>query len=195
MKRDRYADENVRPFDPQWEASMGPLKAYLTGLAENLQEAEIASAEVDRERRRSEDFFKFRDAVQAVALDLFRAHMSDPGLEVGIGAGRQSTHALCSGRYGAKFLSARTFEDALKAMRAARLILVTTEHWDDPTKQESRVRRYQASSSLIEALEGAGASLMAIQRRADVEGNLFYPLCLAAASRSPVQSDTNRPSA
>lgn len=171
LKRDRYAEENARQFDPQWEAATLPLGAYLTMLAENLQETEIDSAEVDRERRRSASAFsKFRDAVQAIALDLYRAHLSDHNLEVGIAAGRPATQPMCSGRYGAKFLSARTFEDALKVMRSAKMILMTTEYWDDPTKQESRVRRYQASPSLIEALQGAGASVVAIQRRADAEG-------------------------
>jgi hypothetical protein len=170
-KRDRYASENARPFDPQWEAAFEALRTYLSKLADSLQEAELADTEVDRERRRSEDVFgKFRDAIQAIALDLYRAHLSDPSLEVGIGAGRPATQTMCSGQYGAKFLSARTFEDALRAMRSAKLILMTTEHWDDPTKQESRVRRYQASPGLLKALKGAGASLVAILRREDAEG-------------------------
>lgn len=171
LKRDRYADEVVRPFDPQWEAVAEPLKEYLKRLAEGLQATELASVEVKRTRKRSDDVFdKFRDAIQAIALDLYRAHLSDHSLEVGIAAGRPATQAMCSGQYGARFLSARTFEDALRTMRTAKLILMTTEHWDDPTKQESRVRRYQASISLIEGLVGAGASVLAIQRRADAEG-------------------------
>ena len=144
---------------------------YLTKLATDLQEAEIAIPQVERTRRRRETAFQaFRDAVQAIALDLYSAHINDSSLEVGIGVGRAATQALSSGQYAARFLSARTFEDAVKAMRAAGLIVMTTEHWDDPAKQESRVRRYQTSPKLLDELQAAGASWVTIRRRPDAEG-------------------------
>lgn len=170
-KTDRYADKNARPFDPQWETVLPSLKDYLTGLADSLQEAEIASPDVERERRRKGPTQqKYRDAVQAIALDLFRAHLSDPRLEVGIGARRPSVQKMCTGRYGARFLSARTFEHALHAMKRFGQIVVETEFWDDPTGQESRVRRYRASTELLEELRKAGASAVAVRRREDAEG-------------------------
>lgn len=140
-------------------------------MATGLQEAEIANPEVERRRiRRYTAFQAFRDAVQAIALDLYRAHLQDKRLEVGIGLGRCATQALSSDQYGARFLSARTFEDAVKAMRSSGLILMTTEHWDDPTRRESRVRRYQASPKLLTTLQSAGASWSTICRRQDAEG-------------------------
>ena len=169
-KTDRYADENARPFDPQWETVLPSLRDYLIGLADSLQEHEIASQSVGRSRRRKGAVLqKYRDAVQAIGLDLFRARLSDPRLEVGIGVGRPAVQKMCSDQYGAKFLSARTFEDALRTMRSLNLIIITTEHWDDPRKQESRVRRYQASPDLLAALRGAGASVVALRRRNDAE--------------------------
>lgn len=171
MKTDRYADENARPFDPQWETVLPSLKDYLTQLADSLQEAEIASEEVGRERRRKgATLQKFRDAVQAIALDLCRAHLSDRRLEVGIGTGTPALQKMCSGRYGAGFLSKRTFFDAMQALLAARLIKQTTAHWDDPSGQESRVRRYQAAPGLLEALRNEGASVVTLRRREGAEG-------------------------
>lgn len=171
MKIDRYAEENSRPFDPQWEAVLPSLSAYLTELADSLQEAEIASPEVDRERRRKGPTLqKFRDAVQAIALDLFRAQLSDTSLEVGIGTGTSALQKMCSGRYGAGFLSARTFRDAMQALLAADMITQTKSHWDDPTGQESRVRRYKALQVLLKAMRNEGASYATLSRREGAEG-------------------------
>jgi hypothetical protein len=170
-KRDRYAEEHARPFDPQWETVLTSLTDYLTRLADSLQEEEVASENVNRERRRKgETLQKYRKAVQAIALDLYRAHMSDPNLEVGISIGTTAVQNWCSSRYGPTFLSARTFADAMNALLAARLIALTTSHWDDPTGQESRVARYQASSDLLKALGGAGASVVTLRRREGAEG-------------------------
>ncbi len=63
MKTDRYVDENARRFDPQWETTLPSLREYLTKLATDLQEAEIADPEAKRTRRRREAaFHKFREA-------------------------------------------------------------------------------------------------------------------------------------
>lgn len=170
-KADRYADENARPFNPQWETSLPSLKCYLTGLADSLQEGEIASPDVDRERRRKgATLQKYRDAVQAIALDLFRAHLSDPRLEVGIGTGTSALQKMCSGRYGAGFLSKRTFFDAMQALQAAGMIQKTKSYWHDPTGQEGHVTRYQAAPGLLEALRNAGASYATLSRREGAEG-------------------------
>ena len=169
MKEDRYADENARPFDPQWETAFPSLVAYLTRLADRLADAEIENGARER-RRKGAVLQRFRDAVQAIALDLFRAHMSDPRLQVGIGTGTTSLQKLASGRYGARYLSARAFGDAMEALQAARLIERTREHWDDPTRQSSRVARYQASIELLDALSSVGASVVTLRRREGAEG-------------------------
>lgn len=150
---------------------MQPLAAYLAELADSLQEAEIASPDVDRERRRKgATLQKYRDAVQAITLDLYRAHLNDPLLEVGIGTGTSALQKMCSGRYGTGFLSKRTFFDAMQALLTAGLIEQTGSHWDDPTGQESRVRRYQAAPGFLEALSNAGASSASLRRREGAEG-------------------------
>lgn len=170
-KTDRYADENARPFDPQWETVLPSLKDHLTGLADSLQEAEIASPDVKRERgRKGPTLQKYRDAVQAIALDLFRANLRDTRLEVGIGTGTSALQKMCSGRYGAGFLSKRTFFDAMQALQAAGMIKETGSYWHDPTGQEGRVRRYQATSALLEALRNTGASYATLRRRQSAEG-------------------------
>lgn len=171
MKRDRYADEIARAFDPQWEATLPSLKEYLNDLADNLQKKEIASKDVKRERRRKGDVLqKFRDAVQSIVLDMYRAHLTNPNLEVGIGIGTTSVQKWSSDRYGPTFFSARTFVDAVKALLNADLIKLTTSHWDDPIGRESRVRRYQASPDLLQALSDAGASVAALRQRENAEG-------------------------
>lgn len=171
MKTDRYAEENARPFDPQWEAALPSLNDYLTGLADSLQEAEIASPDVHRERRRKgPTLLKYRDAVQAIALDLFRANLMDPCLKIGIGTGTSALQKMCSGQYGAGFLSKRTFFDAMQALQAAGMIEEATSYWHDPTGREGHVRRYQATPVLLEAMHNAGATYATLCRREAAEG-------------------------
>lgn len=172
MKTDRYADENARPFDPQWETARPSLVEYLGQLANTLEDWELKSAK--RQRKRSIAVHtEFVDAVQAITFDLFRAHLSDTQLQVGIGMGRTALQAKAKGRYDAAFLSARTFEDTMKALQAADLIELTRPHWDDPSGRESRVARYQATAALVDALQQAGASVVTIRRRKDAEGIIF----------------------
>lgn len=163
MKVDRYAGENARPFDPQWTTDSPALKAFLGTLCADLTAARPKPHKADAQPR-------FEAAMRAIFLDLFRAHESDPSLEVGIGTGRTAVQGLCKSRYGASFLSARTFVDAVKALEAAGLIVISTPHWDDPAKKNSRVARYMATPSLMAGLERAGASVVDLRRHPNAEG-------------------------
>ncbi|MDG1370649.1 MAG: hypothetical protein P8Q48_10505 [Paracoccaceae bacterium] len=103
-------------------------------------------------------------------LDLFRAYESDPSLEVGIASGQTTIQKSSKSRYGASFISARTFIAALKALRDAELMIVSTPHWDDPAGQNSRVTRYQATQALLEGVAHTGASVADLRRNRNAEG-------------------------
>jgi|GEM_PF-2711157 hypothetical protein len=187
MKTDRYADENARPFDPQWEAALLSLAEYLTELAANLQEAEMVSPDVDRQRRRRGDTFqKYRNAVQAIALDLYRANLTDPCLEVGIGTGTSALQKMCSGQYGARFLSTRTFFDAVQALLTAGMIKKTKSYWHDPTGSGGYVSRYQAAPCLLEAMREAGASYATLRRRESAEGIILKDIKDKKTDKKPL---------
>lgn len=163
MKTDRYARENARPFDPQWIAGTPRLAEFLDGLCADLTAARVKPHKADARPR-------FEAAIKAIVLDLFRARKSHPTLEVGIGTGRTAVQGLCRSRYGASFLSARTFVDAVKALEAAGLIVISTPHWDDPAKKNSRVARYMATPSLMGGIDRAGASAVDLRRHPNAEG-------------------------
>lgn len=163
MKTDRYARENARPFDPQWTTGTQRLAEFLEGLCADLTAAREKPHKADARPR-------FEAAVKALVLDLFRAHESDPTLEVGIGIGRSAVQQVCKSRYGASFLSARTFVDAVKALEVAGLVVMSTPHWDDPAKKNSRVARYMATPSLMARIERAGASVVDLRRHRRAEG-------------------------
>lgn len=154
-----------RPFDPQWTTDSPELLAYLGRLCANL-----TAAETRTRKRRREAQARFEASVRAIVLDLFRAHKSDPTLEVGIATGTGALQDLSTSRYGASFISARTFTDAMEALKAAELIFMSTPHWDDPAKKNSRVARYMATPSLLCGLEAEGASTVDLRRHANAEG-------------------------
>lgn len=154
---------SARPFDPQWTTESPALKAFLDGLSADMTAAQIRKHKADAQPR-------FEAAIRAIVLDLFRAHQSDPTLEVGIGTGRSALQKISKSRYGASFISARTFTDAMQALQEAGLIRVSTLHWDDPAKKRSRVARYMATPSLLSGIERIGASVVDLRRHRNAEG-------------------------
>lgn len=156
---------NARPFDPQWTTANPALMAYLDSLC-----AELAAFEAGKRKRRRDAQPRFEAAIRAIVLDLFRAHQSDPVLEVGIGTGWASLQRCSASRYGAGFISARTFTDAMEALEGAGLIVMSTPHWDDPAKKRSRVARYMATPLLVRAFERVGASVVDLVRQKNAEG-------------------------
>lgn len=156
---------NARPFDPQWMTSNNRLRAYLHGICANL------SVREERQRRRRQDAQpRYEASIKSIILDLFRAHLSDKTLEVGIGTGTTCLQDLSRSRYGASFISARTFIDAMKALQEAGLVVQSTPHWDDPEKRNSRVARYMASPALLNGLREAGATVVDLCRHQNAEG-------------------------
>lgn len=154
-----------RPFDPQWTTDNPLLSAYLNRLC-----ADLTAAETRPRRRRSEAQSRFQAAIRATVLDLFRANRSDPALEVGIATGWEALQGLSKSRYGASFISARTFTDAIEALKSAEMIFISTPHWDDPAKKNSRVARYMATPKLLDGLEAIGASTVHLRRNPNAEG-------------------------
>lgn len=154
-----------RPFDPQWTTDNPALMAYLDGLC-----ADLTGRETGKRKRRRDAQPLFEAAIKAIVLDLYRAHQSDPTLEVGIGTGTTALQRKSKSRYGASFISARTFIDAMEALQRAELIVLSTPHWDDPEKKRSRVARYMATPSLLCGLDRVGASIVDLRRHRNAEG-------------------------
>ena len=165
MKKDRYASERARPFDPQWTTDSPMLIAYLDRFCADL----TAKGTGKRKRRREAQPF-FEAAIKSIMLDLYRAHKSDPTLEVGIGTGTTALQRRSKSRYGASFITARTFIEAMDVLQRAGLMDRSTPHWDDPEKKRSRVARYMASPSLMVGIERVGASIVDLRRHRNTEG-------------------------
>lgn len=154
-----------RPFDPHWIAVLPSLEAYLDDLCLTLTIAE------KRKKKRSVSVqFKFEAAIRAIVLDLYRAHESNPMLEVGIGKGRGRLQRLSDSQYGSSIFTARPFEGAMEGLVAGGFIKKTTSFWHDPSGKNSRTARYQADCSLLRALRCAGASCTALRRHRGAEG-------------------------
>lgn len=152
-----------RPFDPQWTTDTPALSAFLDMLCADLTAARAKPPKSDAQPR-------FEAAIKAIVLDLFRAHESDLSHEVGIAGGSTAITKASKSRYGASFLSYRTFNAAIQALRDAGLIVMSTPHWDDPAKKNSRVARYMATPSLLCGIERAGASVVDLRRHPNAEG-------------------------
>ncbi|GLQ35352.1 hypothetical protein GCM10007939_16350 [Amylibacter marinus] len=155
----------ARPFDPQWTTDAPELLKYLDDLC-----TEMTLAEVRLKKRKSDAQPSFEAAIKAIVLDLYRANESNPDLEVGIASGTTTLQKLSKSRYGASFISARTFQDALSILISQGLVIITTPHWHDPSGKTSRVARHRASEMLLSALRGAGASVALLRRHSASEG-------------------------
>ncbi|WP_238368797.1 hypothetical protein [Mesobacterium pallidum] len=154
-----------RPFDPNWTTDNPTLMAYLDGLCVDL------SALGSRVRQRRHDAqWRFEASVRAIVLDLFRAHDSDPSLEVGIATGTTELQQLSRSRYGAAFVSARTFRDAMVALQEGGFVEISTPHWHDPAGQDGRVAAYMLSGRLVSELSDVGASPVDLRRSRSPEG-------------------------
>jgi hypothetical protein len=154
-----------RPLDPQWTTEAPELVAYLNDLCE-----EMTLAEVRTRKRKLAAQPSFNAAIKAIVLDLYRAHESDPRLEVSIPSGTTTLQKLSKSRYGASFISARTFQDALGILIDQGLVTISTPYWHDPSGKTSRVARHRASEALLSSLGGAGASVALIRRHSASEG-------------------------
>lgn len=146
---------NARPFDPQWTTDNQALIAYLDRLC-----ADLTAKTTGKRKRRRDAQPLFEAAINAIVLDLYRANQSDPTLEVGIGTGTTALQRKSKSRYGASFISARTFIDAMEALQRESLIVLSTPHWDDPEKKRSRVARYMATTSLLCGIDRAGVLIV-----------------------------------
>jgi hypothetical protein len=155
----------ARPFDPQWTTDAPELLTYLDNLC-----IKMTLAEVRLKKRKSDAQLSFEAAIKAIVLDLYRANESNPDLEVGIASGTTTLQKLSKSRYGASFISARTFQDALSILISQGLVIITTPHWHDPLGKTSRVARHRASEMLLSALRGAGASVALLRRHRACEG-------------------------
>jgi len=154
-----------RPFDPQWTTDNPALTAYLDSIC-----ADLSAKETGKRKRRRDAQLLFEAAIKAIVLDLFRAHQSDPMLEVGVGTGTTALQRKSKSRYGASFISARTFIDAMGALQREGLIVLSTPHWDDPEKKRSRVARYMATPSLLCRFDRVDASFVDLRRHKNAEG-------------------------
>lgn len=154
-----------RPFDPHWTTDLPTLSAYVDDLCRTICEAEI------RGRNRKEAAqANFEAAVKAIVLDLFRAHLSDPSLHIGIGLHRNTLQALSKSQYGSAVYTPTSFEQAVQALLNGRYIKKTSEYFHDRSGKNSRTRRYQACPPLVSGLRNTGASAVDLVRHRGVDG-------------------------
>lgn len=154
-----------RPFDPQWTTDSLRLKECLASIYVELS----VRGEGQRRRKRAAQA-RFEASVKSIVLDLFRAHLCDPALEVGIGRGTTHLQEFGKSRYGASFVSARTFRDAIDALQHAGLVAESSPFWHDPAGKSSRVARYMATPELLNRLKRAGAKVTDLLRHPNSEG-------------------------
>lgn len=154
-----------RPFDPNWTTCHPSLQFFLENLCANVavNEARLRARSIDAQG-------KFESAIKAIILDLCRAHLSDPSIEVGIATGQSSLQKGSRSRYGAKLLSPRTFRAAMQALIECNNVIKTTPHWDDPSGEQSRTARYQASPALLNEFASLGVSATYFCRHQGFEG-------------------------
>lgn len=154
-----------RPFDPNWTTDTQELATYLDDLCNRL----AAHGRKGRARRQDAQP-KFDASVRAIVLDLYRAHLSDPDLEVGIATGTGPLQKLGKSRYGASFVSARTFTDAMHALEGHGLIYKSRGHRHDTQGNRGRVARYKCTPALIGAMRKLGVSGVDLCKRKTTDG-------------------------
>lgn len=161
---DRYYTVNARPFDPNWITSAPSLMKYLGNLCDELTKAE------KRERRREQAVqAHYEAAIKAIVLDLYRAHLSDPSLEVGIGMRRETLQRRSSWQYGSTIYTPTQFEQAMKALLQSGFIEKTTNFWFDRISGRSRTSRYKATLTLLVGLNKAGGAFTSLSRHKGAE--------------------------
>lgn len=154
-----------RPFDPQWTTDAPQLTAHLRKMCKQLTLLE------GRDRARPFDSqVNFEASIKAIALDLYRANQTDPALEVGIASGSNTLQKMKQSRYAPNFISARSFQDALRILNREGLVLQTTREWHEPNGANNRTARYQASETLLQGLARKGASIALLSRYSGAEG-------------------------
>ena len=155
----------ARPFDPHWTTDLPSLAAYLDDLCRTICEAETR----DRNRKETAQA-NFETAIKAIVLDLYRAHLSDPSLHVGIGLHQNTLQHLSKSQYGSTLYTPTSFQQAVKALLKGVYIEQTGEFFHDRSGKNSRTRRYQASPLLLRGLRDAGASVVDLVRHRGADG-------------------------
>lgn len=156
---------NARPFDPHWTTELPSLVAYLDDVCRTLTEAEARTRQRDAASQAN-----YAAAVRAIVLDLYRAHISDPSLEVGIGMRRETLQQYSAWQYGSSIYTPTSFQNAMRGLLSGGFIEKTTNFRHDRTGQHSRTARYQACPSLLGALKDAGACYAVLNRCGGAEG-------------------------
>ena len=154
-----------RPFDPHWTTELPSLAAHLDDVCRAICEAETR----DRSRKKTAQA-NFEAAIKAIVLDLYRAHLSDPNLHVGIGLHRNTLQALSKSQYGSALHTPTSFEQAVEALLNGRYIKQTGEFFHDRSGKKSRTRRYQACPHLVSALRDAGGTAVDLVRHRGTDG-------------------------
>jgi hypothetical protein len=162
---DRYSTVNARPFDPNWITGAPSLGTYLGNLCTELTKAE------NRERRRNQAAQAiYEAAIKAIVLDLYRAHLSDRTLEVGIGMRRETLQKHSAWQYGSAIYTPKQFENAMKGLLGGGFIEKTTNFWYDRVGGHSRTSRYKATLTLLAGLDKASGSCADLSRHKGAEG-------------------------
>jgi len=155
----------ARPFDPHWTTDLPSLVAYLDDLCRTIGETETRG-----KARKADAQATFEAAINAIVLDLCRAHLSDPSLHVGIGLHQNTLQRLSKSQYGSTIYTPTSFAQAVKALVSGGYIEQTANFRHDRSGKNSRTRRYQASRSLLRGFRDAGGSATALTRHRGGDG-------------------------
>ncbi|MFT6944632.1 MAG: hypothetical protein ACJAUW_001205 [Yoonia sp.] len=131
---------NARPFDPNWITGAPSLEMYLENLC-----IELTKAENRKRRRKQAAQAIYEAAINAIVLDLYRAHLSDRTLEVGIGIRRETLQRLSAWQYGSAIYTPGQFEQAMKGLLQGGFMEKTTNFRSDRLGGNSRTSRYKAT--------------------------------------------------
>ncbi|MGQ3486961.1 hypothetical protein [Roseovarius pacificus] len=139
--------------------------AYLDDLCRT-----VGQTEARVRNRKAEAQANFEAAIKAVVLDLYRAHLSDPSLHVGIGLHQNTLQDLSKSQYGSTIYAPTSFKQAVKALLSGGCIEQKGNFFYDRSGKNSRTRRYQAAPSLLCGFRDAGGSTAALIRHRGADG-------------------------
>jgi hypothetical protein len=122
------------------------------------------------EKRKQAAQANYEAAIKAIVLDLYRAHLSDQTLEVGIGKRQETLQKRSTWQYGSTIYTPTQFVKAIEGLLQGGFINKTTNFRTDRIGGHSRTSRYKATHTLLAGLDKAGGSFAALSRHKGAEG-------------------------
>jgi hypothetical protein len=106
---------------------------------------ELTKAEKRKRKRKQAAQANYEAAIKAIVLDLYRAHLSDRTLEVGIGKRQETLQKRSTWQYGSTIYTPTQFVKAIEGLLQGGFINKTTNFRTDRIGGHSRTSRYKAT--------------------------------------------------